>query len=923
MPSRPPQRDSKEEEALSPLTDEEDEEVFLGTAIGTTLGGDAGYQPIDGPQKQPPPRRQSLQPSLYIRETQQASGILPEIRQVYQPAGFREPRYNQMPNLQTPMYQEAMPPPLSPSRSLSPAPPPKDTERSTSPYTAAKERSNSFDTSRHVRHDTTESTSWLNTIDASGNSYSSSLQSRSSAGHQRRRHIRAGSGDTEAEFDAALDAAVEAAYDDGYEPAEQRDDEAFGERHYQADNLDFFTDVRRKVELAKERTREVEREATIAAAKERQRRRLLDDPQQRNSVDLDYEDDEADEEERMLDEMTREYVMDENDYDAQTKSALPRQSDSSGFSGRTWGSSTGSNLTSAGTSLSTVAERSALPSLVSQMQANVLPPPLHPPPASALPQPPHGVSATSKDPKASGVAGRPSSLVASPGVRERRLSGMKMNQLKIDTNNQTALTLASAPPMPDQRLMPPPMAPSVVEPPRSALPSTDALARHPSLVLKPSASSLTSERKGSSPLPTPGSGEAPATAMPPTPLGLSKVTSAESFDSAPSVPDSPGRTSGKGSINSRLLRKNFSSSSLKNKVFGSSITEPVDNTTAVPTVNAVPEPKMPMQSTPTESSFAVDTTPQGGIYLFDSDLHPSSDPGSPNPLAANTPTSLEPCPESTLLRPFWFLRCIYQTIAHPRGGYVTNRLFVPRDIWRVKNVKLKNVEEKVSSCDILTASLLKLAQVDTYDADAVLEEMQFLDNIMEQTQNNLSKKLGTEVGLVGAPWLFKDPKVTEDPASNSEVLATKSASTGGKSYFSSLKKLRSKSSGGTTQPPSTNANLTKEGVKEVPSIRSIPMTGSINQRLPKRDPSQIQVAGPHAHYMGALAKLCDAVQVLGMFVAFPTLYVTLHADKRPRPNRTSSGRSGLAAFVAHSCRTRAEHTTRGGILWILRLSIRH
>ena len=866
MPRRPPQRDSKEEEPLSPLTDEEDEQVLLGTAVAATLESDVDYRPIPGPTSQPPPRRQSLQPSVYVRGKQQANGILPEVRQVYQPAGFRGARHEQTPSLQIPTYQEYMPPPLSPSRSLSPAPPPKDMDYSTSPSRAATKSAGSTTTNGHVRHDTTESTSWLNTIDESGNSDSSSLHSRSSAGRQRRRHIRAGSGDTEAEFDAALDAAVEAAYDDGYEPAEQPEDEALEDDHHQGSDPNFFIDVRRKVELAKERTKEVEREAAVAAAKERQKRRLQDGPQPRNSMDLDYEDDEADEEERMLDEMTREYVMDENDYDARTKSALPRQSGSSGFSGRTWGSSIGSNPTSAGTSLSTVAEKSMLPSLVSQMQANVLPPPLHPPPVSALPQPPQGASATSKGPKTSGVAGRPSSLITSPGVRERRLSAMKMKQLKIETNSQTAAPLASAPAMPDKISMPPPMAPSLVEPPRSAFPSTDTFVGHPSLVLKPSASSLISERKGSSPLPTPGSGEAPLGAMPTTPGGLTKVTSAESFDSVRSAPDSPGRANGKGSINSRLLKKNFSSSSLKNKVFGSSIAEPIDNTTAVPTVNAVPEPKMPMQATPTESSFAIGTTPHGGIYLFDSDLHSPTDPGSPNPLAANAPVSLEPCPESTLLRPFWFLRCIYQTIAHPRGGYLTNRLFVPRDIWRVKNVKLKSVEEKVSSCDILTASLLKLAQVDTYDADAVLEEMQFLDNIIEQTQSNLLKKLGTEIGLAGAPWLFKDPKMAEESVSNSEAMAAKSASTGGKSYFSSLKKLRSKSSGGTTQPLATNANLGKDGVKEIPTIKSIPMTGSINPRLPKRDPSQIQVAGPHAHYMGALAKLCDAVQVLGMFV---------------------------------------------------------
>ena len=841
------------------MTDEEDEEYFTGTTSGARLQGDGVYKPVTGTYVQPPPRRQSLQPSLYIRETQQAAGILPEAHQVYQPAGFRGQNYSQMPTLRIPLYQEDMPPPLSPSRSLSPAPPPKD---DISPSGAASELGGPWDRGGHVRHDTTESTSWLNTIDESGNSDSSSLHSRSSAGRQRRRHIRAGSGDTEAEFGAALDAAIETAYDDGYEPAEENEDEASEDENHQSAEKDFLSNVRRKVELAKEKTREIEREAALAAAKEREKRRLEQNSHHRNSLDFDYDDDEAEEEERMLDEMTREYVLDDNDYDAQTKSALPRQSDSSGFSGRTWGSSIGSNPTSAATSLSTVAETSMLPSLVSQMQGKVLPPPLHPPPAGALPQPPSGASATSKARTASGVAGRPSSLITSPGVRERRLSGMKMKQLKIDTNSHIAPPLASAPPKPNNVAMAPSIAIDLHAGPKSALPFTDTDRSLPSLVLKPSASSLASGRKGSSPLPTPGSGEAQISAIPHTPGGLTKVTSAESFDSAHSVPDSPGRASGKGSINSRLLKKNFSSSSLKNKVFGGSMNEPIDGTDAVPTVNAVPEPKLPMQATPTEISFADDTSAQGGIYLFDSDIHSPCDPGTPNPVLANAPVALEPCPESSLLRPFWFLRCIYQTLAHPRGGYITARLFVPRDIWRVKNVKLKSVDEKVSSCDILTASLLKLAQVDTYDADAILQEMQFLDNIMEQTQSNLSKKLGTEVGLVGAPSLFKDSKATEDQAVNNDSISLKSINAGGKSYFSSLKKLRSKSSGGSTQSTNTNPSKSKEETQQAYPNKSIPMTDAVNPRFPKRDPTQVQASGPHAHYMGALAKLCDAVQIL-------------------------------------------------------------
>ena len=73
------------------------------------------------------------------------------------------------------------------------------------------------------------------------------------------------------------------------------------------------------------------------------------------------------------------------------------------------------------------------------------------------------------------------------------------------------------------------------------------------------------------------------------------------------------------------------------------------------------------------------------------------------------------------------MRCFYQTIVHPRGGYLSTKLFVPRDVWRVKGVKIKNIDDKISNCDLLTAALQKLSGVDTLDADAVLEEMQALD----------------------------------------------------------------------------------------------------------------------------------------------------------------------------------------------------
>jgi len=68
------------------------------------------------------------------------------------------------------------------------------------------------------------------------------------------------------------------------------------------------------------------------------------------------------------------------------------------------------------------------------------------------------------------------------------------------------------------------------------------------------------------------------------------------------------------------------------------------------------------------------------------------------------------------------MRALYQTIAHPRGGYLSTKLFVPRDVWRVKGVKIKSVEDKIANCDFLNGCSDEARQVDTFDADAVLVE---------------------------------------------------------------------------------------------------------------------------------------------------------------------------------------------------------
>ena len=866
LPQRPTERDS----ALTVMTDE-DEEIG---AEAVQAPHDSGYgsvqyrQTIESPPFIPP-RRKSLHSSMYRVEGRDFGATY-------------ENRYNAPSrivdtsvHLQTPVYEEYMPPPLSPRRPLSPDTPVQEPRREPS-----------FDDEvGSAREENEQHTSWLNTINESSGSSASSVHSRRSSFGLRRKRIRAASGATEAEFDAALDAAIETAYDDGFEPDDEADDDTdmLHDQQYQSEIPDPLSNIRRNVELARENVREAEREAAISGAKERERIRLQAISAPRSSLDEDYGYDEGDEEERMLEEMTRGFVLDEAAYDLQSKSALPRQSDFGTYAGQLWGGA------SSGNPLSAVTEASTSPSQPSHPNMNVHPPPLHPPPSGALPPPPPpagalptppSLSVSSSNSQLNSAQMRPSGFGArtsSPGVRERRLSGMKSKQLKIETNTRQYGNLTEAPKTQPAPVPAPMLAPQAIpEAPLSALGTAELQSplQSPTLKELPSSATAPSSREDSLPLAGSDAGDAGSS----TASALTKVTSADSDTLTASMPSSPARFPSKVTTG---LRKNFSSSSLRSKSFSAgddgqdaSPNASLSSISSTPKLRRVPSPAVPVLPTPVDSNFLPKAQSMGGIYLFDCDIHSPTSPGFPNPSASNAPLPLEPCPESSLLRPFWFLRAIYQTIAHPRGGYITSRLFVPRDIWRVKNLKLKNVEEKVSTCDLLTAALLKLGKVDTYNADAVLEEMQFLENVMERAQANLAKKLGNEVGVQGAAAAFKGVNIADDSASNTEV--TNSTSTASnKSYLKSWRKLRSKNSLGPGLTAGNVAKGSKGDLHDAPVMNSLPMSSCQNPRFPKRDVSQVQCFGPNPSYMGALARLCDAAQILGKLGSMPMTWAQL------------------------------------------------
>ncbi|KAI1987382.1 hypothetical protein LOZ53_004132 [Ophidiomyces ophidiicola] len=813
---------------------DEDDMYVIETATATRIFNKPSYltdpdEPRALPPSQIPPRRQSLLPSAFDEEVR-----------FWKPLDQDPLRVGSSSNL--PILDEQLDKEGSPSGMSSEGRGPFHRSPSREPplpprlQSQQSEHRNEFLSFKPESPGSIKPTSWLDNGDSGGSS-ASSLRSRSSSLYLRKRdHI--SSGGTEAAFDAALDAAVEAAYDQGLEPAD--------DLNAVSGDDDVVLNVRRNVERAKQKVREAELEVEAISAQEREIRRIKEETLHGDLTALNdnYEDEEAQEEELILEEM-----MDVLEFDSPSKSGVPRQSGSSGFSGRTWGSSIASNPATTGTSLSTLAEEN-IPSSLDAQLAKVLSasrltprspsavantPPASPSPSRKppLPAPPPQFNLPSTLPPLPTptlATVTPNSPLA-PSVRTRRLSSHDLKDLSIETN---------------AKLPPGAEAPRTVAAPESHSHS------HSQTKNEISANG-TSSWQSLEPIQRLRSRDAASSAESLT--IISPVTSFHDLQRTDTNDDTLNpathRVLSKVASNSETLKKDNPVAQSK-LARGKVLTVTTDDITKgldSPFVSAFPtSARRGTYPLPTSASAP------GAHYLFDDAFHSPLTPGYPDITAPNPPTALEPCPQSFLLRPFWMMRCIYQSITHPRGAYMTTKLFIPRDVWKVKNVKLKAVEEKVANCDLLTAALLKVAQVDTNDADAVLEEMQSFESVLDQVQTVWAKKLGNEVGVHGTSHLFKSS--TDDHSSFGEQ-SSRSSSGGSKSYLTSWRKLRSKSSGPNTVPQTARRDSNKDL-----TLNSLPMDDTLNVRRPRRILPDADCTGPNANYMSALARLCDAAQVI-------------------------------------------------------------
>ncbi len=759
-----------------------------------------------------PPRQESLLPQIYGGDRYLEDTMGSPQRPPRQPA-----------NLNQPMDAQYMPPPLSPRREIPPSP--VAGTAASSGYLNIPDQTGSR---QHDRSGSGESLSWLDTVDDAASSHSSSQLSSIRLDKTQTSNL---VDEIEAEFDAALNAAVHAAYDD---------------------DLDFEDTPRPDQKYPK---------AAVAS-------RGKQGPQQPNASrgrvdpdnvtgEEDLDEDTTEEEERLLDEMTQGFVFDDFQFDGKSKSALPRQSDSSSFSNRTFSSSVPSTTLTNGTTLSTLAESLEAPK-PPPTKGLPLPPPVVQAAANTAPPPSKAFSPASSPPKSehrfSGV-----------NLRDRRLSGQSARQLKIETYAPARGT--SQPPSKNTVAMPKNDMPQLTE---QRAPNTAPL---PPTTAPPSTSTQTTIPI--TPIASVHSGESATSDSPATPA-LTQGGSQGSLEDTGGVPSSPLRINKAMPPPPAPMRKKLSSSSLRmrNLSLNTNEVSPITPNSAVWPETKKGVPPVPIPTHPAYGNPSI----SGGMYLFADHLgapiSPKT-PQTPNGLdRSNAPLPLEPCPDSFLLRPWWLMRCLYQTIAHPHGGYLSTKLFIPRDIWRVRHVKLRLIEDKVAQCDILTAALLQIAEVDNMDADAVWQELQSFETVLEQVRVILQKKLGNEVGLSSSANVFKSPTdEAEPPSTKTNNFNSSSAA---KSFASSWRKLRSKSSSATftNQPAASGSrDLSASHSNAGLTMATIPMASSNNilssrhhkpsQKLPPPTPTQLpNIPSHHSAYMASLARLFDAVQVL-------------------------------------------------------------
>jgi hypothetical protein len=108
-------------------------------------------------------------------------------------------------------------------------------------------------------------------------------------------------------------------------------------------------------------------------------------------------------------------------------------------------------------------------------------------------------------------------------------------------------------------------------------------------------------------------------------------------------------------------------------------------------------------------------------------------------------------PEDPFHRPYWLMGALALSMRNQKGAYINARLFVPQGVWTLKNVKLKAVEEKINSINMMTVAVRFVLDTDPKNIPGLIQV-----HTMGMKLNLGNSKFGGNDGYCSAEYTSKN-----------------------------------------------------------------------------------------------------------------------------------------------------------------------